>query len=114
MKIQAFVKKNQKAIVVVAIVAIAFFLFTQKGKVIVEQLKTKGSGGTIKTKLQILWENSTAPIHTEKEVYFAGKKYFAPVKNIKGYDLALLRDGRVVLYENGASSWVPASENDLS
>jgi len=93
-------KEKQIIILVVVVILIATAIYWTK--------KSKAMGKTLKS----LWLKNKAQEFT-KPVWFDNQDWIAQVKNINNYDVALLADGRVVLWEPGAQKWVPAFEKDL-
>lgn len=103
-------KLDQRNILILAAIILALVLFSKKGKAMFKKAKETVSN-TEKT-IDKLWRDYNASEFT-KEVWYQGQKWQAQVKNIKGYDVALLANNKVVIFETDYRAWMPAGIQDL-
>lgn len=109
MKAVEIIKKNKKVIIVVALLVIAYFAFTKSGKAAITKVTEKLP---IRKTLKDYWlENEAQP--EQKNVFYRETDYVAQMKRIKGFDVALLPNDLVVLFESSMNEWVPAGKSDI-
>lgn len=104
-------KLSRKNIIIIIAIVAAIILLSKKGKIIYKKVKDVANGNTEVT-IDILWKQNSAAEFT-KEVWFDGQLWQAQVKNIKGNDVALLANNKVVIYDNDVAEWMPAGMADL-
>lgn len=94
--------KNLIKLIVVVVILVVVYVWIRKRN---SENKDPEKSNIVKE-----WKKHPAQEFT-KDVWFEDKTWVAQVKNINRYDIALLADGRLVIWDQ--NQWMPASISDI-